>query len=176
MAHHVRAHHDASETAGPVRPTASISRALSIQKPQRKRAPKASKVAKKRDALKSTVELNDSVVESYAEPDSTPLLTISADPLKLVDECDSNEAELLSVLPDVLSGDTDVLDDVDEMCSSIPSTFAEDPLEDSADVTLFRVSGSDDATNAKLDVLDRDAFLKAAVEATNLPLNEYALM
>ncbi|KAI0558371.1 Armadillo-like helical domain containing protein [Gracilaria domingensis] len=48
------------------------------------------------------------------------------------------------------------------------NTFLEDPPEDSADGTLFPVSGPDGATNAELDAFDRDVFMKAAVEATNL--------
>ncbi|KAI0566334.1 Armadillo-like helical domain containing protein [Gracilaria domingensis] len=50
------------------------------------------------------------------------------------------------------------------------NTFAEDHLENSADVTLFLVCGPDDATNVELDAIDRNAFMKAAVEATNLLL------
>ncbi|CAN8075725.1 unnamed protein product [Agarophyton chilense] len=202
MAHHVRAHHDASETAGvslrtstdaqgakgnakaqtpsvvtrPLRTTSSISQVSGIQKPQRKRTPKVSKAAKRRQSVSSPSALQDSVNGLHAEPESPPLLTISADPLRLADECHSNDAELLCILPDVLSGESDILDDSDEMGSSVPSTFADDPLEESADVMLFLVTGPEDVENAALKVLDGDESLKAAVEATNLPMNQYSWM
>lgn len=197
MAHHVRAHHDASETAGvslktstdangsksATRTTSSpkksvvATRPLSdlggIKKSQRKRK---TKTAKKRQNAVSPSAPRDSVIEPFAQPESPPLLSISADPVRQGHEYESVDTALFDIFPDELSGQTEILENVDGLQPPDFPAFTEDPLNDHSDVMLFLVSSPDDAENAELESIARDATLRAAVEAVAMPVSQYNLM
>lgn len=197
MAHHVRAHHDVSETAGVSLKTSTdangsnpasrrtgspkksvkASRPLSnlggVKKPQRRRK---TKTAKKRQNAVSPSAPRDSVIEPFAQPESPPLVSISVDPITQVDEYDSLDTALFDIFPGELSSPTEVLENGEGLQSQDFSALTEDPTDDHSNVMLFLVSSPDDAENEELESMTREATLRAAVEAVAMPVSQYHLI
>lgn len=183
MAHHVRAHHDASETIGLSLKTSTDSNAkdnintivcakpdscATIPKPTGIKKPQRKKILKEVNPpipMESLLVSTSSVAPLQTHPESPPLFTVSGDTPKQIDEYNASDGDFFDMLPSVLSRDCGILDDVNVFESSIPSTFDEYGLDDCSDVMHFFVAGEEEDTIPEIASMTPDVSLRAAVEA-----------